>query len=165
MTPRQKAIIQDTWQQIVPIADQAASMFYDRLFEIDPKLRALFMAADMASQRRKLVDALSTVVGALDRVEEIVPDLEDLGRRHVGYGVKNEHYDTVGGALLWTLEKGLADGWTAETQMAWTAAYTMVSGSMRDGAAAGDSARSGLRPGDRAAGPALAVPAVQGSTH
>jgi len=135
MTPEQKSIVQTTWRKVVPIADQAASMFYDRLFEIDPGLRPLFAGADMAAQHRKLVQALAIVVGALDHVEEIVPVLEALGRRHATYGVKDDHYDTVGAAFIWTLEKGLGEGWTDEAETAWVAAYTLVAGVMRAAAA------------------------------
>jgi hemoglobin-like flavoprotein len=135
MTPQQKMLIHNSWRQVVPIADIAAKMFYDRLFEIDPGLRPLFVRTDMATQRTKLVQALATVVGALDQVEDIVPVLEDLGRRHAGYGVKDSHYDTVGAALLWTLEKGLGEAWTPAVNNAWAAAYTLVATVMRNAAA------------------------------
>jgi len=143
MSPQQKKRIQETWCQIVPMADQAATLFYGRWFAIDPSLRALFADVDMASQRTKLVQGLSTVVGGLDRVEDLVPTLEDLGRRHAGYGVKDAHYETVGTALLWTLEQGLGESWTAETEAAWTAAYTHVAGVMRGAAANTPSDRQG----------------------
>jgi hemoglobin-like flavoprotein len=141
MTPEQKDIIRRTWQRIVPIADHAVSVFYDRLFEIDPDLRPLFAGADMTRQRKKLVAALALVVRALDRFEEFMPNLETLGRGHAHFGVRDEHYDTVGDALLWTLEKGLGEAWTAEARSAWTAAYTLVADTMRDGAASADAAR------------------------
>jgi nitric oxide dioxygenase len=144
MTPKQKSVIRQTWNQIAPIADQAASMFYDRLFETDPELRALFAATDMASQRKKLIEALAMVVGGLDQVEEIVGDLEALGRRHAGFGVTDHHYDAVGGAFLWTLNRGLGDAWTTETAAAWTAAYDLVASTMRAGAAAGQSTQGAL---------------------
>lgn len=134
MTPRQKTLVQETWRQVEPIADEAASLFYDRLFEIDSGLRELFAEIDMAAQRKKLIQALSTVVDGLDRIEGVVPQLESLGRRHAGYGVRDAHYETVGAVLLWTLEMGLDDLWTAEVKIAWTVAYGLVSDVMRRGA-------------------------------
>lgn len=134
MSPEQKTLVQETWRQVVPIADVAASLFYGRLFVIDPSTRDLFAGLDLESQKKKLIRALAMVVGSLDHVEELAPTIADLGRRHVGYGVRDAHYDSVGTALLWTLEQGLADAWTAEVQEAWTAAYGLLSGVMRDAA-------------------------------
>ena len=134
MSPEQKTLVQETWRQVVPIADVAASLFYGRLFRIDPSTRHLFAGTDLESQKKKLIRALAMVVGSLDRVEELVPTIADLGRRHAGYGVRDAHYDSVGTALLWTLEQGLADAWTAEVQEAWTAAYGLLAGVMRGAA-------------------------------
>jgi hemoglobin-like flavoprotein len=135
MTPDQTQIVQSTWKQVVPIADTAATLFYDRLFEIDPTTRPLFKAETLPEQKRKLVTMLNTVVNGLSRPEQIVPAAEALARRHVGYGVAAEQYDSVGAALLWTLRKGLGDAWTPVAEEAWTAAYTMLSGVMRRAAA------------------------------
>ncbi len=134
MTPTQKTLVQKTWQQVASIADTAATIFYDRLFEIDPPLRALFHRSDPAEQRRQLMKTLDTVVRGLDDLERIVPLAADLGRRHAGYGVTDAHYGTVGAALLWTLEKGLGKAWTPEVAEAWAAAYAVLSGAMRDAA-------------------------------
>ncbi len=112
MSPEQRQLVRDTWQQVGPIADTASALFYDRLFEIDPDIRTLFRHADMAGQRRKLVAAIGTVVDEIDRIDALIPMIAALGRRHAGYGVTDAHYDTVGAALLWTLEKGLGDAWT-----------------------------------------------------
>lgn len=132
MTPEQKQIVRETWQQVTPIADQAAGLFYDRLFEIDASTRPLFREEDMAEQRRKLMLALTTVVRSLDALETILPTVEAMGRRHAGYGVTAAHYASVGTALLWTLEKGLGAAWNAAAADAWTTAYTLVSTVMRD---------------------------------
>jgi hemoglobin-like flavoprotein len=132
MTPAQKMIVQSTWQQVVPIADTAAKLFYDRLFEINPDVRPLFDETDMAAQRKKLLQILGTAVVSLDRLDALVPVVEDLGRRHAGYGVKDEHYDSVGAALLWTLEQGLGTGWTPEVKAAWTDTYVLLSNAMRN---------------------------------
>ena len=129
-------------EQVAPIADTAARLFYGRLFELEPGLRPLFGRTDMEEQRRKLMQMLDVAVAALDRLETLRPALEALGRRHVGYGVEDRHYGLVGEALLWTLEQGLGDGYTRSVREAWTAAYTTLATIMRDAAA--DGAGSGL---------------------
>lgn len=135
MTPEQTQIVQATWKQVVPIADTAATLFYDRLFEIDPSTRRLFNAETLPEQRRKLITMLTTVVNGLAQPEQIIPAAEALARRHVGYGVAPQHYDSVGAALLWTLGEGLGDAWTPSADDAWTAAYALLSGVMRRAAA------------------------------
>jgi hemoglobin-like flavoprotein len=130
MSPEQKNLVKSTWSQVVPIADVAATLFYDRLFEIDASTRPLFKSTDMAEQRRKLVQALATVIHGLDDLAPLVPVLETLGKNHVRYGVTDKHYDSVGAALLWTLEQGLKDAWTPAAKAAWTAAYGAVAGVM-----------------------------------
>ena len=132
MTPQQKSLIRSSWRAVEPIADEAAAMFYDRLFELDPNLRLLFRHTDMSSQRTKLLTALGAVVAGLDRLDRVVPALEELGRRHAGYGVEDRHYETVGSALLWTLEQGLGEVWNADLDDAWSTAYATVSSVMRD---------------------------------
>jgi hemoglobin-like flavoprotein len=134
MTPDQKKLVQATWSKVVPIADQAAAMFYDRLFQIDPSARALFGKSDMVVQRKKLLQVLSVAVAGLDDLEALVPTVEALGRRHVRYGVNDAHYASVGIALLWTLEKGLGPAWTPATAAAWTEVYGVLSGVMRKAA-------------------------------
>ena len=135
MSPDQKTLVRETWRQVVPIADTASALFYERLFEIDPDVRALFDGVDLASQRKKLIHALALVIGAIDRIEDFVPDIKALGRRHATYGVTGRHYETVGAALLWTLEKGLGAAWTADAEAAWIAAYGFIAEVMRHGAA------------------------------
>lgn len=137
MTPDQRMHIQESWKQVAPIADTASAMFYERLFEIDPELRRLFAATDMTMQRRKLIEAIAGVVGGLDRLDDIVPEIAALGRRHGTYGVTDAHYDTVGAALLWTLEQGLGDAWTPAVEAAWVTAYTTIVQIMRAAAAEG----------------------------
>lgn len=131
MTPRQRLLVRETWQIVVPIADSAAQLFYDRLFAIDPTTRPLFRSANLAAQRDKLMRALAAAIAALDRLETLVPALEDLGRRHVRYGVVDRHYESVGAALLWTLERGLGTAWTGDVAAAWAAAYQFIAGTMR----------------------------------
>jgi hemoglobin-like flavoprotein len=138
MTPRQISLIQSSWSAVEPIADTAAILFYDRLFELDPALRRLFRRTDMAQQRKILMQTLTVVVRSLDRLETIVPAVQALGRRHAGYGVREQHYDTVGAALIWTLEQGLGDAFDDETAEAWATAYTTLASVMIEAAAAAE---------------------------
>ena len=131
MTPEQKRLVENTWKQMAASADAAAALFYCRLFEIDPTTRQLFRATDMVAQRKKLVQTLSFAIGGLDDPDALVSKVEDLGRRHAGYGVTDAHYDSVGAALLWTLEQGLGQAWTPAVASAWTEVYGFLSGIMR----------------------------------
>jgi hemoglobin-like flavoprotein len=130
MSPQHIALVRTTWRRLVPLEEHVAELFYRLLFELDPSLRRLFRG-DMVEQGRKLTALLDMVVSQLDRLGEIVPIVEQLGRRHARYGVENAHYDTVGIALLGTLRGGLGDAWTRETEEAWTVAYTTLAGVMR----------------------------------
>jgi nitric oxide dioxygenase len=129
MTPDQVNIVQQSFAKVAPIADQAAVLFYGRLFEIAPAVKSMF-PADMNEQRRKLMATLAIVVNGLSNLEMILPAVNSLATRHVAYGAKPEHYPVVGEALLWTLEKGLGADWTPEVAEAWTAAYATLSGFM-----------------------------------
>ncbi|CCE04653.1 putative nitric oxide dioxygenase (NOD); flavohemoprotein [Bradyrhizobium sp. STM 3843] len=129
MTPAQIALVQDSFAKVAPISDQAAIIFYDRLFEVAPQVRALF-PDDLTEQRKKLMGTLAVVVNGLTNLPSILPAASALATRHVGYGAKAEHYPVVGGALLWTLEKGLGDAWTPEVAEAWSAAYGTLSSYM-----------------------------------
>jgi hemoglobin-like flavoprotein len=129
MTPQQVSDIQASFAKVAPIADQAAALFYGRLFETAPETRALF-TGDMTVQGQKLMTAIATVVDGLDKLDAIVPVAEALAKRHVAYGVKPEHYGVVGAALLWTLQQGLGDDFTTELCAAWTEAYGTLSGVM-----------------------------------
>jgi hemoglobin-like flavoprotein len=141
MTPAQKQLVQSTWNQVLPIADTAAAMFYRRLFEIDPSTETLFGKTDMAKQRKKLLQVLSMAVASLDRLDALTSAVEDLGRRHANYGVADAHYDSVGVALLWTLEQGLGKDWTPEVAAAWTDVYGLLAGIMRNSMRAAIQAR------------------------
>lgn len=134
VTQTQADLVKSSWEKVLPIADQAASLFYDRLFTLDPSLRALFKS-DMKEQGRKLMQMIGVAVRGLDRLDEIVPAVQSLGRRHVAYGVKPIHYDTVGAALLWTLEQGLGEAFTPATREAWATVYGLLSKTMLDAAA------------------------------
>ena len=129
MTPDQVKLVQDSFAKVAPISETAAVLFYDRLFEIAPQVKVMF-PADMTEQRRKLMAMLAAVVNGLGNLTSILPAASALAKRHVSYGAKAEHYPVVGAALLWTLEKGLGDGWTPEIAQAWTTAYGTLSGYM-----------------------------------
>jgi hemoglobin-like flavoprotein len=129
MTPDQVKLVQDSFAKVAPISEAAAVLFYDRLFEIAPQVRAMF-PDDMTEQRRKLMAMLAAVVNGLGNLESILPAASALAKRHVDYGAKAEHYPVVGAALLWTLEKGLGDGWTPDLADAWSTAYGTLSGYM-----------------------------------
>ena len=129
MNSMQVKLVQESFAKVVPISEQAAVLFYDRLFEVAPSVKAMF-PADMTEQRRKLMMMLAAVVNGLANLQSILPAASALAKRHVNYGAKAEHYPVVGGALLWTLEKGLGKAWTPEVAAAWTAAYGTLSGYM-----------------------------------
>ena len=134
LTDTQKQLVQSSFATITPIADDAAVLFYQRLFEMAPELRPMFRG-DMAEQRKKLMQMLTAAVKGLDRLEQLVPVVQDLGRRHVHYGVEDRHYDTVGAALLWTLEMGLGAAFTAEVKDAWATVYGILATTMKTAAA------------------------------
>ncbi len=133
MTPQQISLVQTSWASVAPIQDTAAGLFYQRLFTLDPSVKPMFKG-DMQEQGRKLMRMLGTIVSSLTRLDELVPVAQDMARRHVGYGVQAEHYDTVGTALLWTLEQGLGSAFTDETRDAWATAYGTLAGVMKEAA-------------------------------
>jgi hemoglobin-like flavoprotein len=135
MTGDQVKAVQESWRKVLPISATAAELFYSRLFALDPSLQALFKG-DMKAQGRKLMAMIGAAVAGLNDLPKLVPAVQDLGRRHGGYGVKDQHYETVGAALLWTLEKGLGDGFTPDAKSAWTQVYGVLATTMK-GAAAG----------------------------
>lgn len=133
LTGTQKALVQESFATIAPIADDAATLFYRRLFELDPSLRAMFRD-DMSEQRKKLMQMISAAVNGLDRIDRLIPAVEELGRRHATYGVSDEHYVVVGEALLWTLEKALGSAFTPEMSHAWATVYGLLATTMKNAA-------------------------------
>ena len=129
MTPHQIALVRESFATVVPISEQAAGLFYDRLFAIEPSTRPLFHG-DLKSQGAKLMAAIGVVVKSLDRIETMLDDLRALARRHDRYGVREEHYASVGAALLWTLEQGLGLDFTPDVREAWATAYGLLSSAM-----------------------------------
>ena len=129
MTPQEIELVQTSFGKVVPIADTAAGLFYGRLFETAPEVRPLFKS-DMKEQGKNLMATLNVAVQSLTDLPSLVPVLENLAIGHVPYGVKPEHYEKVGAALLWTLEQGLGKAWTPETAEAWAKTYTIVASTM-----------------------------------
>ena len=129
MNSTQVKLVQESFSKVVPISEAAAVIFYDRLFEVAPAVKAMF-PSDMTQQRKKLMMMLAAVVNGLGNLDSILPAASALAKRHVDYGARPEHYPVVGGALLWTLEKGLGEAWTSDVAEAWTAAYGTLSGYM-----------------------------------
>jgi hemoglobin-like flavoprotein len=133
MNSEQITLVQESFALVAPIAGVAADLFYARLFELDPKLKYLF-PADLSEQKKKLMTMLQVAVASLRKPEQLIPALQNLGRRHAGYGVQNSHYETVGAALIWTLEQGLGEHFTQEVRAAWLALYGVVASTMQEAA-------------------------------
>ncbi len=129
------ALVQDSFKKVVPIAGVAADIFYDRVFELAPSVRPMF-PDDLRDQKKKLMQMLGTAVTNLHQVDRIAAAIQEMGRRHVGYGVEPAHYDIVGQALLDTLAKGLGDDFTPEVRQAWAETYALIASTMKDAAAA-----------------------------
>jgi nitric oxide dioxygenase len=130
LTPEAIRLVRTTWAQIQPIADVAVTLFYDRLFTVDPALRNMFKA-DLAPQKRALIGTLTMAIDSLDRLDDLLPVVQQLGVRHAGYGVQPEHYATVGSAFLWTLEQGLGPSFTPAVKAAWTSVYEVLATTMQ----------------------------------
>ena len=125
ITDQQITLVQNTFEKVAGIPDTVASLFYTRLFELDPSLKPMFKG-DLTEQGRKLMQVMAYAVRALRDLDKVIPAVQALGQRHVGYGVKLEHYNTVGTALLWTLEQGLGSDFTPEVKAAWAAIYGLL---------------------------------------
>jgi len=134
VNPDEIKLIQESFKKVAPIAETAAELFYGRLFELDPSLKSLFKG-DMKEQGAKLMATLTVVVNGIGDLNSLVPAVQDLGRRHAGYGVKDAHYATVGEALIWTLGQGLGADFTEDVSEAWIAAYGVLASTMKDAAA------------------------------
>ena len=126
-------LVQKSFAQVRPGAAGAADLFYRRLFELDPDLRPLF-TSDIGEQGARLMAMIGLAVDGLDELDALTPAVQALGIRHRGYGVRPEHYDTVGEALLWTLGQGLGDAFTPDVRAAWAETYGLLAGVMRDAA-------------------------------
>lgn len=132
LTDAQVEMVQESFTKVAPIADTAASIFYNKLFEIAPQVKPMFGNADMAEQGKKLMTTIGIAVKGLTNLEKIVPTVQRLGVSHIEYGVKKEHFPIVAEALLYTLEQGLGDDWNDELKEAWTTTYTILADTMID---------------------------------
>jgi hemoglobin-like flavoprotein len=131
MRSETEQLVRESWAQFEPVAVESAAFFYEKLFELDPGAQRLFSSTDMVAQGHKVMRMFAEIVHILDRPEALVTEVADLGRRHVGYGVQDHQYDSVGIALLWTLERGLGPAFTDEVRDAWTEAYLLLSTVLR----------------------------------
>ena len=133
VTPEQVTLIKESWRKVVPIAHLAAGLFYRKLFELDPSLRPMFKG-DMREKGEKLMQVIAVAVGGLDNLDEILPAVQELGVKHLEYGVKDSHYDTFGAALLWALGQVLGETYTPEVKSAWSDFHGMLATTMKDAA-------------------------------
>ena len=131
MNPDQITLVQTTWQKVLPIQNAAAGLFYGRLFELAPETKPLFRG-DMTEQGKKLMAMINVAVSGLDKLDVILPAVQEMGRRHAGYGVQDAHYAKVGEALLWTLAEGLGAYFTPDVREAWATAYDVLAGAMQE---------------------------------
>lgn len=131
MNVEQIKLVQDSFEQVRPIAYQAAAIFYARIFEVAPHTRHMFKN-DMKKQGAMLMSTLGLAVGSLNDLDKIIPAVRALGKRHAGYGVQFEHFALVGEAFLWTLEQALGPAFTPELKSAWTEAYLLLAGVMQE---------------------------------
>ncbi len=130
LTKTQVRLVQDSFSLVEPISEQAATIFYDSLFSIDPSLKTMFRN-DMKVQGRKLMTMLKAAVDGLDDLEALVPALQQLAQRHNAYGTKKSHFTPVGNALLYTLKTGLGDAFTQEVREAWISVIHIVADTMK----------------------------------
>lgn len=134
MTVEEIKLIKDSWAKVVSISEQAAELFYGRLFEVHPEVQPYFKG-DMKEQGRKLMVMIGSAVNSLENLGPMIPLIRESGKRHAGYGVKDEDYDKVADALIWTLEKSLGDDFTREVKNAWVTTYTSLADVMKEAAA------------------------------
>jgi hemoglobin-like flavoprotein len=133
MTPHQIDLVQQSFAEVKPIAAAAADLFYTRLFTLDPTLRPMFKG-ELTRQGQMLMSMIGAAVNGLRNLDKLAPVVRQLGARHTDYGVRKEHYATVGSALMWTLERGLGDKFTPDVRDAWAGAYQLLSEVMQQGA-------------------------------
>lgn len=135
IAPEQIRLVRATWTYVAPMAEQAATLFFGRLFELDPAIKIMFAWSNLTVEKRKLMQTIGVAVKHLHRVEDVIPVVRDLGRRHACYGVQDRHYVTVAEALVWALGQGLGRRFTPEVENAWTATCNLLTEAMTEGAA------------------------------
>jgi hemoglobin-like flavoprotein len=137
MTDLKILVVKNSWSYIIFQAEEVSLLFYSKLFELDPSLRPLFKG-NVEEQGRKLIKMLTMIISRLQKMDDIATEVKSLGKRHVDYGTRPEHYQTVGQALLWALENTLGKRWDQETSQAWEEAYAMMANTMLEGARTSD---------------------------
>ena len=130
MSPQHIELIERSWQQLQPYANDIAPLFYSKVFSLDPRIKLLFRGA-MHVQEQKLIAMLTNVIEQLHHIDDLKESIAVLGQRHRNYGVVDEHYDTVGEALLWTLEHYLGDTYTPAIKEAWTTLFVHLATTMK----------------------------------
>ncbi len=133
LSARERQLVQSSFAKLEPIAMVVARTLFEKLFELDPALKALFKR-NMEELGDDFMVALKRAVDGLGDTRAMVPALADLGRRHANYGVSDGDYDTFAAALIWTLGQGLQDDFTGEVEAAWTKAYGTIAEMMKAGA-------------------------------
>jgi hemoglobin-like flavoprotein len=136
MLEQHRVLVKQTFRKIIPVSESTVKAFYDRLFELDPSLRPLFRG-DMKEQRLKFIQMLAVIVGGMDKLDEVLPAIVALGKRHKSYGVPASSYPVVGEALLWSIERSLGTEFTPDVREAWQALYGILATSAMKGADAG----------------------------
>lgn len=132
LTEKQIKIIKQSWGQLRGVnAVTIGDVFYRKLFIDEPQFKHMFKSS-VEEQSKKLIEMLSLIVARVDRLDELTEDVKQLAIRHVNYGVKDKHYESVGGALIWTLQVALGKDWNDETEEAWTKCYQILASTMID---------------------------------
>jgi hemoglobin-like flavoprotein len=134
VTKQQRRLVQESLPEIQELSGPIGQLFFGRLFEMDPSLRAMFHQ-DIALQSKKVMDVLTSVVARLDHFDEFEPEIRALGQRHTGYGVRPDHYDLLNNALIWALGRALDSEFYPELKAAWRAVLDSISVTMKEGAA------------------------------
>ena len=135
IAPEQIELVRSTWTYVAPMAEEAATLFYGRLFQLDPAIKPMFAQSNLQVEKRKLMQTIGVAIKHLHRLDAILPVVRDLGRRQACYGVQERHFDTVAEALLWAFEQGLGDRFTADVRDAWAITSAVLVDTMKDAAA------------------------------
>lgn len=122
-------LVRESFAVVEPQSDKVAQLFYATLFGIAPDAREMF-PVNMEVQRSRLLRALVHVVQMVDRPDDLLPFLRQLGRDHRKFGVIASHYEAVGMALLAAVKQYAKDAWTEEVERAWAEAYTIMARAM-----------------------------------
>lgn len=132
LTEKEILLVRNSWSFVIIHSAKAGELFYGQLFELAPEVKPLFKG-DINDQAKKLTSMVTLLISKLKKLDDIMNEVKALARRHVNYGTQPKHYDVVGQALLWTLEKGLKDKWNPEVADAWKKLYSILSKAMIEG--------------------------------